>query len=91
MDESKLRGELEKKFPDDKDVGIVRSVTHRSPEDDTISTLVKNARSFMGSVVTTDLKVTSQSRSTWWSGSRAVRNPTCASSTSVLLTMIRHV
>jgi hypothetical protein len=60
MDESKLRGELEKKFPDDKDVGIVRSVTHRPPEDDTISTLVKNARSFMGSVVTSDLTVTSQ-------------------------------
>jgi hypothetical protein len=60
MDESKLRGDLEKKFPDDKDVGIVRSVTHRPPEDDTISTFVKNARSFMGSVVTTDLKVKSQ-------------------------------
>jgi hypothetical protein len=60
MDESKLRGELEKKFPDDKDVGTVRSVTHRPPEDDSINTLVKNARSFMGSVVTTDLNVTSQ-------------------------------
>jgi hypothetical protein len=60
MDEFKLRGELGKKFPDDKDVGIVRSVTHRPPKDDTISTLVKNARSFMGSVVATNLKVTSQ-------------------------------
>jgi hypothetical protein len=57
MDESKLRGELEKKFPDDKDVGIMRSVTHGPPEDDTIKTLVKNARSFMGSVVTTNLTV----------------------------------
>jgi ribosomal protein S27E len=60
MEESIVRGELERRFPDDEDAFKMRSVIHRTPQDGTISTLVKNAKSFMGSVVTTQVTVKSQ-------------------------------